>query len=312
MKEVPRELFAQLVKDAALPEREAADRVARALDPSYWSLLCTHSGEPLEPAADGATVSIADAIGSFKRTGTYRIDSVIAPRTVARLNQTIDTVVADGWPAVFAFACDDLWSAARLTPVKAVVDRTLGEGAHQIPHVWAHIVKPGRDNAGWSPHVDGPGANRLTVWLALTDAGLDNGCMYVIPRDAAIAATVDHWVERDTLDKHEVKGLLHGTQAMPAKAGDLLGWAFDVLHWGGPVAEHAPGRRSLSFEFMGADALPEKADLPLISLDGALPPLSQRLRAIAAAILEYKKFEPLAMRYAEVARRLIAAAEPRP
>lgn len=55
-----------------------------------------------------------------------------------------------------------------------------------FPYVWAHYVPP--NSSGWNPHVDtddtGDGANELTVWLPITDATLDNGCIYVVPGNA--------------------------------------------------------------------------------------------------------------------------------
>jgi len=171
-------------------------------------------------------------------------------------------------------------------------------------------VKAKGEHAGWTPHVDGPGDDRMTVWIALTDAGIDNGCMYAIPRDAKVAQTVQRWMTPDPIDKEQVKTLLQTTQAIPAAAGDLVGWAFDIVHWGGRVRRGAPGRRSVSLEFIADHAEPDPADVPLVPLAGPLPPHVERLRAIAAAILEYRKFEPLLLRYQETAKRILATVGP--
>jgi hypothetical protein len=306
MKAIPPEFFRQMLDDAALAGHEAAERVAKALDPGYWSTLTGVPG-PL-PGATSAS-GVAAAVEDFKPLGVYHVRGALGDATVDRLNQTIDAVVGAGWPGVFAFACDELWACARLEPIRALVTGALGEGARQIPHVWTHIVRPKGESAGWSPHIDGPGNDRMTVWIALTDAGLDNGCMYAVPRDAGVAEAVQQWSAQDSLTKLNVQRLLQAAKPMPAAAGDLLGWAFDIVHWGGRVSEGAPGRRSVSLEFIAPHAQPGPTDFPLVPLTGPLPPHGERLRAVASAILEYKKFEPLLLRYQGVATRILEAVD---
>lgn len=306
MNERPPEVFRDLLERARLPEREAAERVERALDEQYWRGLVGGSGPPSPLTCSADAHAVAAAVAAFKRDGVYQVAGAITHDALARVNAIVDAVAAAGWPPVFAFACDELWECARLAPVRLLVEGALGAGAKQIPHVWAHVVKPGGGHAGWSPHVDGPGADRLTVWLALSDAGLDDGCMYAVPRNAAVEKSLAEWCERDQLEKNNVKALLHATRALPACAGDLLGWAFDIVHWGGVAGPKSPGRRSLSFEFIAPHAAPGPTDDPLVPLSGPLPSHTARLRAIATALLEYKKFEPLVLRYEDVATTLLA------
>jgi hypothetical protein len=311
MKQVPPELFQQMLDGAKLSEREIAERLAQALDPGYWRGLLgrPQAGGELPDIPNGAAQrdAIAAAIEGFKRDGVYHVRGALGHATLGRIITAIDAAVGAGWPPVFAFAFDELWTCARLEPIRLLVAGALGEGARQIPHVWTHVVKPRGDHAGWPPHVDGPGDNRMTVWIALTDAAIDNGCMYAVPRSSATSEAMQGWFTPDPIDKDHVKTLLQATQAMPASAGDLVGWAFDIAHWGGRVSAGAPGRRSISLEFIAPHAEPGPTDVPLVSLSGPLPSHADRLRAIAAAVLEYKKFEPLVLRYQELARRLMAS-----
>ena len=304
MKELSAAFFKQMLDDAKLGELEVADRVAKALDPRYWATMAGPSGSARGEASDGG---VAEAVIDFKRHGVYHVRGALGHATISRLNHIIDAVVGAGWPGVFAFACDELWASTRLEPIRALVTGALGDGARQIPHVWTHIVKARGEQAGWAPHIDGPGDDRMTVWIALTDVALDNGCMYAVPRATGVAEAVQQWSAQDTLTKINVQRILQATRPMPAAAGDLLGWAFDIVHWGGPGSGDAPGRRSVALEFIGPHAEPGPTDTPLVALTGPLPPHGERLRAVASAVLEYKKFEPLLLRYQDVAKRILEA-----
>jgi hypothetical protein len=52
---------------------------------------------------------------------------------------------------------------------------------------WAWYIDPLKEEKGWQPHRDRdtmsttPDPQYCTVWIPLTDATLDNGCMFVLP-----------------------------------------------------------------------------------------------------------------------------------
>jgi hypothetical protein len=232
---------------------------------------------------------------------------VFPPASLARANAGIDAVTAAGWPAAFAFVYDELWLCARAPALVAIARRILGPDCAQIPHAWAHVVAPGGE--GWPAHVDGPRDGRLTAWVALTDASLAHGCMYVVARDAAPRRLADRLGTDAVLTGAEVQRLLHGARAMPAAAGDILCWLFDVIHWGGRALPASPGRRGLSLEFIAASEAGAEDERPPVPLD-ALPSLDTRLRAIAGGILGYGAIEPMLQRYEPLARQLWSCACP--
>ena len=287
-----------------LDEAEVAARAARARDPQYWRSLAPglHVCDPattLESRmADQAALGRASAALS---DGACHLRGVFSAASLARANAGIDAAVAAGWPAAFAFVYDELWLCARAPALVTIVRRALGDDCGQIPHAWAHVVSPG--GRGWTAHVDGPRDGRLTAWVALTDAGFDNGCMYIVDRDAGPRSLGDRIGADATLTGTEVQRLLHGARAMPAEAGDILGWRFDVIHWGGRVSPGSPGRRGLSLEFIAASEPGSDDERPPLPLN-ALPSLDVRLRAIAGGILGYGSTEPMVRRYEELARRI--------
>ena len=58
-------------------------------------------------------------------------------------------------------------------------------------------------------------------------------------------------------------------------------------------------------EFIAANEAPHRHELPLIDLDGPLPTLPQRLRAIGIALDQYAKREPTAQRFHGLAHDLM-------
>jgi hypothetical protein len=308
MRELPRDLAVQLLDDARLKKAEVEDRLRRAIDADYWRRLASglHAGDEVReldasPAAPDALAGAADAM---REDGVFHLTRAVAGSTVARLNEAIDRVIAAGWPPVFAFVYDEFWLCARLPAIVRVVTDVLGPDPAQIPHVWTHIVHPTGSSAGWSPHVDGVGRRRVSCWVALTEATLENGCMHVVPRSLAPPHLAQRFDGRSSFTGAELMATLHAATAMPASAGDVLGWTFDVVHWGGRSRGGRTARRSLSFEYIAASEVPRDDERPLVPLADPPPPLAERLHAIATGVLEFRKYEPLLRRFEDLATRL--------
>jgi hypothetical protein len=84
-------------------------------------------------------------------------------------------------------------------------------------------------------------------------------------------------------------------------------WDFDLVHWSGTRTGGGIARRSLSFEFIGADAEPAADEHPVIACGptDALPPFESRLRYIADGILQYSKHDASVYRFRPLAERLL-------
>lgn len=311
MPQPPRDVLDQLLKDARITGPRLEKLVNCALDVHYWRALSpdlhVEDAAPME-VASVAGAAIDESARALRDRGYFRLAGVIAPDGVRRLNAAIDAVTRAGWPASFVFMYDEAWHAARSPAVRRLLVGLLGPGFLQIRHVWAHVVEPVAGASGWSPHVDGDGRGRLTVWMALSDATLENGCMHVVPRDvtAALPGLIERFgTDHSQFSRAEVVSLLHGTHALVAAPGDALGWGFDVIHWGGVARRAGQARRSLSFEYIAANERPTDTDGPLSSMD-VLPSFADRLRSVATAVTSYRKFEPLVDRFADVAREIVA------
>lgn len=309
-----REVLLELLSAARIKGPQLDETVARALDPDYWRGLvpdfrvesATSSLEPA-PVDDAA---IAEAIQAQRQHGYFRLPGLIAQQDVRRLNAAIDAVAGAGWPPTFVFVYDEAWQSARTAGARRLLEAGLGPDARQLFHVWAHVVKPVAGSSGWSPHLDGDPGRRMTIWVALSPATLENGCIHVVPRDAASADLVQRFgAPESRFDRAEVSSLLHATHALVASPGDALGWGFDVLHWGGHVRETGPERRAFSFEYVAAGEPPLETDGPSGSLD-VLPSFVERVRTVAAGVIAYQKFEPILDRFADVAHGIKKRLDP--
>ena len=309
---------AKAVADEMLAGAQMADEVARARaaeasDRGYWSRLAPEMaiGGPLVPRPQTITDASLDAVSRrFAADGYFEIASLIDGDSLARINRAIDAVTGRGWHPVFAWVYDELWSLARLPELRRVLTRHLGDGYAQIPHIWTHVVTPAVGAAGWPPHFDFKfdAGGRASVWMALTDATLTNGCMHVVPRKMIAPEFASQRVETGRVALSAAMRALHGVRALPVPPGSALGWGTDVLHWGGPCLKADSARRAISMEFIGPGVAPAAEEASLLLLEGALPAWEDRVRMIATAILAYEQFEPGLIRFRAMAQRLRASA----
>ena len=227
---------------------------------------------------------------------------------LAELAALVGSVHEAGWPAVWSFVYDELWSLAWEPPLRQVAETALGRGAFLIPHLAVHYVAAEGEARGWHAHVDGRGRrNRLTTWVPLTDATLSNGCMYVVPKstDERVQQAVENYSSRK-MSMGDVQRLLQHARALPARAGSVLCWGFGLLHWGSVNEGSRVPRISVAFEWIADGEEPGEAEKPLLSLDDDPPPFEERLRLIARATRTYHGFDPALSSARALADELLA------
>jgi hypothetical protein len=310
------QVLRQLLERTRLRQDELAAYLSNAVAPAYWGQLNPQLGTdgkgtavcmeatPIEPRQHG------EFVRKVAVEGYFQTEPVLSAPALERMRSCLESLRREGWPPVFGFVYDEFWLAARTPSLVRLLSAVLGAGYRQIPHVWTHYVHPTKWAGGWPPHVDGPRRpNRLNVWLPLTDATLDNGCMYLIPRDRTPPVARD-FSRVEAVDRADLKALLHNARALPARAGAVLGWAFDVIHWGSRCDGPGEPRISISQEFIADGESPGSDELPLLEAQPGLPTFAQRLHAIGKGIVEYERFEPAMIRFVELARRLVERARP--
>ena len=141
------------------------------------------------------------------------------------------------------------------------------------------------------------------MWVPLTDATLDNGCIYVIPRDRLPEDLRGNYLKIDHVTHAQLDRLLQSTRALPSPAGAFLGWNHELIHWGSVSSGQVEPRISLALEFTGRDAVPDPDESPLFDM-ATLPSFVDRLRAIARGLRIYSRYEPSNIKYEELGLRL--------
>ena len=273
-------------------------------DRAYWRALAPDLAIEGPPAAPVVAVDAAarDALWNALLTeGWFQLEPVLPAAAVERLAAVMLRLRARHVPPVFAYVYDEPWHlSAWLGELLAAV---LGPGFRVLPDFWAWCLDPAQREKGWHPHRDMGFASllpngqpiSLSLWVPLTDATPDNGCMYVLP-----ASRDRHYLARenvnDVADVQEVR-------ALPARAGSVLGWTQALLHWGSRASERARGPRVIfSIEYQRGDRPPFNTPL----LDPAGPPsFERRLGLVGKQILQYRHMYTLGPGFDEVARLLV-------
>lgn len=304
-----------LLKQAELSPSQMAERFEAALDVDRWRRLAPFAAieEPIG-SGDHAQIAPQDAVREKNRLdedGYFCLKQVFDRRRIDRMHDIVRAVRADGWPAAFAFVYDDFWSIARSPAISAFLEASLGAGFAQNTVVWAHWVPDAKGVAGWRPHDDYRGGDDtfLSLWISLSDATVENGCMFLVPASRSREVT-ETTKAQDSLPNILFRKMLQDVVALPVPSGSLIGWRGDVLHWGGANSGSTVPRVSLALEFRSRDVKTTRFERPLIDPRAALPPFRTRLFAIVKALREYTNFEPLLLRHLPLAERIFEETSP--
>jgi hypothetical protein len=299
----------QLLAGLSLSKDEIRSRLEQASDPAYWQALyppfsiCAKAPQPPDlPPLDATT--LAHYARGLDQFGYFSSESPLARTLTHPLLECVEAVRKQGWPPGFAYVYDEFWTLWRVAPIAQILTAALGKGYRWIPHGWCHYLQPVRGASGWPPHIDGNLPNRMSIWIPLSDATLENGCIYLVPKDMNTSAIGERRELRDASNL-QMRELLQRGRAIPAPAGSLLGWQFRILHWGSTA--HSPGnpRVSLVLEFIAGNEAPIKNEMPLFDPAAPLPDLPMRLHSIGRAIRQYMRYEVRMQRYADLAEELM-------
>lgn len=109
------------------------------------------------------------------------------------------------------------------------------------------VVKGPRKGASFAWHQDGAYVGfdhrpYVTIWIALDDTTVENGCVYLLPRDLRRDGHLDphEWLE----DSNELNGYSGDALGTPVEcpAGSVVAFSSLTLHRSGENTTHAPRR----------------------------------------------------------------------
>jgi Phytanoyl-CoA dioxygenase (PhyH) len=309
-KKAHEEALLKLLEQTRLRPDEVSTYFEYALSRSYWQSLCPHLSLSDASPNDSLETESIDAehreflLKKFTREGYFQTEPLFSAATVRRMAEGLEVLRGADWPPVFSFVYDEFWGITRGAGLGGTLSTILGPEYQQMPHIWSHYVHPSR-GAGWRPHIDGyRTTNRVTVWVALSDATLDNGCIYLIPKNMAPAEIARDFPKLEALSISDAKVLLQSSRALPVAAGSILCWGHNVIHWRAACNSSPEPRISISQEFIGRGESTTDADTPLLDAH-RLPTFAERLHVIARAVVAYQRFEPLTVRYLDLAELLL-------
>jgi len=263
--------------------------------PEFWKILApalsieglSKTPEPLN-FTDQQLTRIANGL----RGNGYIYEYPLLPENIITpLHEGILALNMAGYPAVFIYLYDEAWHLfAKLSPL---ISYFLGDGFRLLPNFWAWNIPLNIGASGWPPHQDCQAETRfkineneeilmsLSLWVPLSDATLDNGCMHVLPRPA------EDSYDPPLTDPAHINML--DAKALPAAAGSVLGWPQDLFHWSGQVNNAATHPRiSMSLEFQNPAFEPLGG--PLLDINNP-PSFDERLRMIKEQFPKYSHME---------------------
>jgi hypothetical protein len=305
-----RRVAGDLLQKARLRPEEIERRLAQAVDIGYWDrlnpFLTTHRKAPEESPWAAERPTLPEMAAHLREHGYFPAQPAFSRALMEKMVAGVEVLRREGWPPVFSFVYDEFWFTAQCPSVVTLLSSVLGVGYRQNSKIWTYYVPASRATHGWHPHMDNDfePEGRITIWIALSDATLDNGCIYVVPSDRLPDSLRGRsYASIQSVQKDELNALLQGCRALPAPSGSILGWNHSLIHWGTMSTGTTVPRVSVALEFVGANSPAHKDELPLLD---DMPPFRERTRLIAKALLDYQRFEPLVGRYAGLAERLLA------
>lgn len=272
-------------------------------DVAFWRALMpglsvggnVYSWELLDISSD----EMARQVEKAKVDGYFSFLNVFSEGQVSGVRDGISNLHLKGLFPVFMAVYDELWEF--YWAMSEMGKSFLGEDYYCLPDFWAWFIPQSDDAKGWIPHrdklyctVDDEGMPlSMTLWVALTDAMGDNGCIYCLP------------ASRDVNYPHNPNLVIEKYQdirALPVPAGSVLGWNHSMFHWGGASSKFAKSPRiSLGFEMQRA-GIPVMRE-PLFDFSQPLN-FEQRLGLIGKQILHYQHTYKVDDWHLEVAEKL--------
>jgi hypothetical protein len=244
-----------------------------------------------------------------------------------KIANCIEMLKAKGWPPAFVFMYDEPWELVDglfdlMQPVlgdDCVLDASvfawgLDRGS-RTEHVGGNFKLPHRDAAYSDVHDKQGRPINLSVWMCINEVTLDNGCMYVLPKEAdPLFAKEDSSYHMEpafaskTTPGLDVNFDLDCVVPQPGPPGSVLCWTGNLVHWGSSCSAYAADpRKNIAMAFrVSPNKVPfaeneysETGRPPLTREEARKLGLQDRLSVVAASLLAYahwfpdfSKFEP--------------------
>lgn len=300
--------------------------------PEYWQQFSTSLHVLNSSATAPIDVQLSNLDEMLDREGflVASPEILLSVADLKELERVIRALKEKGWPPVFAFMFDDLWLL--LDRVWDLMAPILGKDCILDPSVFLWALSPRKSaqkfqdpndksigNNFGLPHRDFSFSESfftngdrkiLNCWIPICDATLNNGCLYVLPKE------FDEVFDQPESSKHmraatpcydqqhmtKLSFDLQGARPLPCKAGSIISWEGNLIHWGSRCSQMAKetSRISIACTFRSGKG---QTETHLTKHLNSPPPLDRnritrlsltdRLRLIASSLVIYSDWYPL-------------------
>jgi len=239
---------------------EGINDESEIFSPDYWKGLSPDALDVCGPlsASDTQVPEPITFTESFSNHGYQLLEHAIEGIDLDVLAKTAESLTRGGWPAAFLFMYDDTWRLVEQLQQRHV--SMLGEDCQLEPRVGVMVLDPAKKpNLRYAAndisvprrqyfynqsHQRDGTPQQLLVKVPLRDSKVDNGALYVMPRE------YDDWYEESESWEHQhmcqvreggVLDLCFGIQSvrpLEAAAGDAYTLAGSLLHWNAHTSHH--------------------------------------------------------------------------
>lgn len=236
------------------------DKSRKAIeDKNYWLNLVPEATISASTFIDSSQVIKSDSQQiprcrqSLIDQGYFQTGPILREEQLDRLLHCTSQIMKAGHPPAYALLYDDFFEI--LADLNPLLCGLLGEGYLMVPdEPDVYFIPTSPDFGGAEPHRDTLRRHDMydrdglpaiiNIWIPLTDATPDNSCMHVIPShcDPDFKTPASDHALPDSIDS----AMLQSVRALPARAGSVLGWSTELIHWGGQSSSGAETPR-LSF-----------------------------------------------------------------
>jgi len=224
-------------------------------DIQFWKELCPNlTIAEVDRWATPPEIAIKDVRDKIVNDGYFHISFDSWNLPFDEMTRCIQKLKDIDMQPVWCFVYDEFWLLT--IKIDAYIKSILGENYHRLSEVWAWHIDPSKEERGWKIHREGGHYSAfddglpktLTIWIPLTDATSENGCMCVVPiaSDPNFYSTDESYFANWQEDFYD-----NSKKILEAKSGDVLGWHPQILHWGKKsINKNANPRISISMEFV--------------------------------------------------------------
>lgn len=259
------------------------------------------------PKLSTETAGKLNHVRQMKTEGYFKLDGVLPEDNIKSMADAVIRLVDEGFPPIFAYVYDEFWQIFR--NISPLVTPIFGDHYRLSTNRWAWHIPPSGEDAGFAPHRDMVGCPEpvmrkdglpwiATVWIPLHDVDSTNACMHVLPTNK------DDNVPDNMTCTDIPQESIQNIHALPCKAGSILSWNPNVLHWGSRSSEWASEPRiSIATYLLAADG----PNFTSVGIESTQPmSLGFRVAVIGRAISHYdsdiisdENYSPQLMKFCE-------------